>query len=466
MKSNKKITLKNLIWAYLIVFSILILFFLWLFQIIFLNRYYENYKTKEIKQAAIILKSRYYKEKDLTTTFEDLLFRRGICIYISTNDSILAYNNNTNKSCAPLNLKNINLYEEKLRENDYKDLLLKSDNKEYERQSLVYAFQIEETTFFLTTTIDPIDSTVTILKNQFLTVSLVILILSFLIGWFISKKLSKPMVSLNESAKEIAKGNYSTNFDSNTNISEINELTTTLNYAKDELSKTDELRRELMANVSHDLKTPLTMIKAYAEMVRDISYKDKKKTEENLEIIIEEVDRLNLLVSDILDLSVMQANIYELKEEEFNIIEVIKNIINRYEIFTFTESYKFVFETSNEEIIIKADKQKIEQVLYNLINNAINYTGDNKKVFVKVIDQKDFYRIEITDTGKGIKDEDLNLIWDKYYKSSKKHKRNMIGTGLGLSIVKNIFKLHNYKYGVITKKNKGSTFYFEITKQH
>ena len=463
MKSNK-ITLKNLIWIYLTAFSILIIFFLWLFQIIFLDQYYENYKTKEIKQAAIILKNRYARDKDLTTTFEDLLFRRGICIYISTNDSILAYNNNTNKSCAPLSLKNINLYNQTLKENNYKDLLLKSNNKEYKHQNLVYLFHIDNTTFFLTTTIDPIDSTVTILKNQFITVSLVILILSFLIGWVISKKLSKPMVSLNESAKDIAKGNYTTNFDNNTNISEINELATTLNYAKDELSKTNELRRELMANVSHDLKTPLTMIKAYAEMVRDITYKDKKKREENLDIIVEEVDRLNLLVSDILNLSEMQANIYELKEEEFNLIEIIQNIINRYEIFTTTESYKFIFETFNNDITIKADKQKIEQVLYNLISNAINYTGTDKKIFIKVIDKKHSYKIEVTDTGKGIKTEDLNLICDKYYKSNKKHKRNMIGTGLGLSIVKNIFELHNYKYGVITKINKGATFYFEIPK--
>ena len=197
-------------------------------------------------------------------------------------------------------------------------------------------------------------------------------------------------------------------------------------------------------------------------MIRDITYKDKKKREENLNVIIEEVDRLNLLVGDILDLSVMQSKLYEKNIEDFDIVNLTKVIINRYKIFTFTEEYKFIFNTNKDEIIISADKKKIEQVLYNLINNAINYTGDDKKVIININQTKNKVRIEITDTGKGIKKEEINLIWDKYYKSNKKHKRNMIGTGLGLSIVKNIFELHNYKYGVISS-SKGSTFYFEVS---
>ena len=460
MKLNKSITLKNTLWVYLAIFSIAILFFLWLFQIIFLDRYYESYKTREIKLAAFLIKEKYEKNKDLTDTLNNLLFEKGICINILENNTLISYNNNMNKSCVPLN--DLNNYKQALNHNNNKDIIFTSEIKKYGVKNKVYAFKTEETYFFLTTSIEPIDSTVIILKNQFITVSAVILMLSFVIGFFISKKLSKPIVALNESAKKVSNGNYSEVFESNTNISEIQELTNSLNQAKNELAKTDELRRELLANVSHDLKTPLTMIKAYAEMVKDITYKNKVKREENLNIIIEEVDRLNLLVSDILDLSTMQANIYKIKEEKFNIVELTKTIINRYKIFTSTEEYKFLFESNKEEIIIRADKQKIEQVLYNLINNAINYTGNDKKVIIKITENKKNIRLEITDTGKGIKEEDLKLIWDKYYKSNKKHKRNMIGTGLGLSIVKNIFELHNYNYGVITKKNKGTTFYFEI----
>ncbi len=464
MKFNKSFSLKNTLWIYLTVFSILILFFLWFFQIIFLDEYYESYKTKEIKAAALKIKFKYDKNKDLTETFEEILYERGICIDVLNNDTLLTYNNNMNKSCIPN--KSVEKYKNAIDNNDKKDILLKSDIKQYNRKILIYGFMTNDNTyFFLTTSIEPIDSTVTILQNQFLIVSLVILALSFLVGLFISRKLSKPIVNLNKSAKEFAIGNYNTTFESNSNISEIQELTNTLNYAKDELSKTDQLRRELLANVSHDLKTPLTMIKAYAEMVRDISYKDKIKREENLQIIIDEVDRLNLLVGDILDLSVMQANIYDRNIEEFDLVSLIKTVITRYKIFSLTEEYQFIFDCKLDKIMIKADKKKMEQVIYNLINNAINYTGNDKKVTIKIIDNINYYKVEIIDTGKGIKEEDLPFIWDKYYKSNKKHKRNMIGTGLGLSIVKNVLELHHYKYGVETKKNKGSTFYFEIEKE-
>ena len=448
---------------YLIIFSILILFLIWFFQIIFLNKYYEASKTKEIKTAALKLKNEYNKSKDISEIFNELLFEKGICVDVVSEQSLVSYNNKMDRSC--ISIANIDKYKEFLEENNNNDTIFRINSKRLQRKNLIYSFVADDNTyFFLTTVIEPIDSTVTILKNQFVIVSGIILVLSLGSSLFIAKKLSSPIETLNASAKKVAKGNYNENFSSDGTINEINELATTLNYAKDELAKTDELRRDLLANVSHDLKTPLTMIKAYAEMVKDITYKDKKKREENLQIIIDEVDRLNLLVGDILDLSVMQANMYDIKEEKFDIVSLTRDIINRYKIFTLTEEYKFVFETNKDEIIINADKKKIEQVLYNLINNSINYTGDDKTVTVKITDYKKNIKVEIIDTGKGIKEEELNLIWDKYYKNNKKHKRNMIGTGLGLSIVKNIFELHNYKYGVISEKDKGSNFYFEIDK--
>ena len=246
-------------------------------------------------------------------------------------------------------------------------------------------------------------------------------------------------------------------------IYEINELVDTLNYAKTELSKTDELKRDLMANVSHDLKTPLTMIKAYAEMVRDLTYKDEEKRNSNLNTIINETDRLNSLVNDILDLSALQAS-NTLECSEFDLTQMIKQIISRFNILTEKENYSFVFNFPKEEIIVYADKKRIYQVIYNLINNAINYTGDDKKVFIEIEELAKTYKVNIKDTGKGIPKNEIKHIWDKYYHNEKKHKRNEYGTGLGLSIVKNILQNHHFKYGV-ESSNKGTTFYFEIKKR-
>lgn len=126
------------------------------------------------------------------------------------------------------------------------------------------------------------------------------------------------------------------------------------------------------------------------------------------------------------------------------------------------DGYKIELNIDNN-YIIKCDIKRLEQVIYNLINNAINYTGKDKKVLVNVKDNKETIRVEIIDTGKGIKDEDLKYIWDKYYKVDKSYHRVTVGTGLGLSIVKNILELHKFHYGVETR-DKGTNFYFDIPK--
>ena len=205
------------------------------------------------------------------------------------------------------------------------------------------------------------------------------------------------------------------------------------------------------------------MIKAYAEMIKDFENMSVQKKNENLNIIIEETDRLNVLVSDILDLSKLQANTYELKIEEFDLDKLIRDVIKRYYILIDSEGYEFIYE-NEESIMVMGDKKRIEQVVYNLINNAINYTGDDKKVYIELVNDKKKVTVKIRDTGKGIKKEDIKYIWNKYYHNEKKHKRNAYGTGLGLSIVKTILDSHNYKYGVDSKINKGTTFYFEINK--
>ena len=274
-------------------------------------------------------------------------------------------------------------------------------------------------------------------------------------------------MKITRKAKELGEGNYNIEFDSS-DVLEIDELANTLNHVSRDLSKIDELRRDLMANVSHDLKTPLTMIRAYAEMIRDISYKDKVKMDKDLSVIIEETERLNVLVNDILDLSKMQADADSLNIEQFDLCELIKEVMRRYDILKTTEDYNFIMELPDNDpgynAKVSADKQKMMQVIYNLINNAINYTGDDKKVFIKVSKVKKEYLVEIKDTGKGIKKEEIPYIWDKYYKKDKKHQRNVVSTGIGLSIVKEILTKHKFDYGVKSVPKKGTTFYFKIKK--
>lgn len=459
----KKNSLKIEIWKYLALFSLLILSFLWIFQVLFLNTYYEWVKTKEMKQVANILK-RKKNDKNLSQIIDNLSYEKSICIEVTDqNFNYLSTSSIISRGC----------FLENSYHNNYKtDFILSGKQKQtyelinprFHNKTLSYALKLDKNLYaFINTSLDPMDSTTNILKNQLFYVTMIVLILSFLSAYFISKHISKPIVKINTAAKQLAQGKYDIDFDVEENIEEINELVDTLNHTKEELAKTEKLRTDLMANVSHDLKTPLTMIKAYAEMTKDFN-PPKEKRKENMEIITEEVDRLTLLVNDILALSKMQSKVEELKLEEFDLTELIQTILKRYKILKETEDYNFIFPIE-EKVIIKADKKKIEQVIYNLVNNAINYTGDDKTVTIDLEITKKEVMVKILDSGKGINPKDIPYIWDKYYKDSKKHKRDMVGTGLGLSIVKNILKLHHFEYGVKSTKKKGTLFYFIVPKE-
>ncbi len=460
MKSKiKSKSLSTKILKFLIIFSVLILTFLWLFQVIFLDKYYESYKTKEIKKAANEIINEIQKTNSLTK-LDEIAFKTGVCIEVTNKKGEKIYESAAfKKECLNAHTA---YYRYLFINNDLTEQAFKITNPTLHNKSIIYSTKINPNIYlFINSSLAPIDSTVKILTSQLIYVTIIVLLISVIIAFFISRKIASPLEKMNIQAKKLALGDFDIYFDETNDIEEIATLNKTLNYARCEMSRTDELRRDLMANVSHDLKTPLTMIKAYAEMVRDLTYKNKEKREKNLNTIIEEVDRLNLLVNDILSLSSLESNAVNLKLETFSLNELITTILNRYQIFTTTEEYTFIFN-EKEEIYIEADKQKIEQVIYNLINNAINYTGDDKKVFIEYKIDNKFITLKIKDTGKGISKNDIKNIWDKYYKKDKNHQRNVIGTGLGLSIVKNILEKHEFNYGVESTKNKGTCFYFQM----
>ena len=303
----------------------------------------------------------------------------------------------------------------------------------------------------------PMEAMVNTLENQVLFMGGVLIIFALVLALILSKLITRPIVRINASAKNLAVGKYGVEF-SGRGYREIEELSDTLNIAARELSKNDVLQKELISNVSHDLRTPLTMIKGYSEVMRDIP---DENTPENIQVIIDETERLTGLVNDMLDLSRIQSGARRAEMREFSLTELISNTMFRYERLTRQDGYSIDF-IADEDVSVVADSGMILQVIYNLINNAINYTGADKCVKVLQEINGDVVRISVTDTGAGIVEEDIPYIWDRYYKVDKVHKRAAVGTGLGLSIVKGILELHNATYGVTTTIGKGTTFWFEL----
>ena len=292
--------------------------------------------------------------------------------------------------------------------------------------------------------------------------ALVSVVLAFVASGFVAVFITKPVTDVTARAQEMARGNYDLHFKKNYFCAELNELGDALEYARSEISKADTMQKELIANVSHDFKTPLTMIKAYASMIREISGEDKKKRDANAQVIIDECDRLTMLVSDLLDLSKLRAGMNsEEKRTVFNLSEEVCAVAGRFSYLSETEGYDI--ETQIEDgLYIRANKERIAQVFYNLIGNAVNYTGEDKRVRVKLFRKGTNARFEVIDSGKGIPADEVDTIWDRYYRSGASHKRPVSGTGLGLSIVKNILLQHDCPFGVISEQGKGSCFWAEF----
>lgn len=441
--------------GYLIFFSIIILLVLWFLQVVSFGTYYELSIRRNLQSVVNDVKENY----DSTEYLNRLSFDNNMCIEIYDGMTLSYSSISCYKEFSKLNKEKRDVILNNIEEREFKYTDRFEDSK-----TLMYGIKLENEKFaFVEVRLEPVSASVEILKEQLLIVSVFVCFLSVIIGIFISRKISKPIEKINEEAKKLVKGEYELELDDKSTVTEIRELNETLKYTSTELSKTESLRREFMSNVSHDLKTPLTMIKAYAEMVRDLTYKDKKKREANLNVIIEESDRLNLLVNDILDLSKYQAKTIKLEYSEFDLNELIIEIINRYAIYKDRDNFKINYK-QKKKTLVYADRKRISQVIYNLLNNAINYCGEDKKIDVKLIELDNTYKVEITNSGEGIKEEDLQLIWDKYYKIDKTYSRVQVGTGIGLSIVKNILELHSVKYGVKSEEGGNTTFYFELNK--
>lgn len=473
-------------WRYFSFFSVVIFSLLWFFQIIMFKGYYETMKEREISSIGNNIAENFEdvndmifsspSDADLGDNKEATLkwlaagktaFENGVTLTVfDENGDTIVFEDEKFHGNRKLNSVERAAVKEKILSGECgKAFKLRDGNYRTNIIGTISSSELngEKIYFYIKAPLMPMDTTVKILRSQLFLVTLTSLVIALIMAIFASKSLAKPIKKMTDSAKVLATGDYNVHFEG-TKYYEICELADALNYAANELSKTDTLRRDLMANVSHDLKTPLTIIKSYSEMIRDLSGSNPQKRAEHTQVIIDETDRLTDLVSDILDLSKLESGTVIMKNEEFNIGDTTASIVDSFRILEEREG--FLFETDiDENSLVYADKKRISQVIYNLINNAVNYTGDEKKVFVKVKNLPGKVRFEVADTGEGIDESEIDKVWDRYYKSSKTHKRIAKGTGIGLSIVKNILIEHNAAFGVESKKGVGTTFWFELLRK-
>jgi len=454
------------LWTYFMIFAAIIMVILWLLQIVFINSFYKTMKTNEIRKIGNELVEIYGTE-GFEQEIMDKSFSEGLVIHILDQNGNVVY---------PLDIMDL-VRRPRLQESAFSEFLnqlyiSENDFAVYTRahdsldvETIVYGAILRNPDganyfLFINTVLEPIDSTVNVLKYQLMVITLLSLILSMGLSLYLSRRLSEPIVSITKSAKGLGEGKYDVEFKKG-DYMEIDNLADTLSQATRELKKSEELRRDFIANVTHDLKTPLTVIRSYGEMVRDISGENPEKRKDHIDTIIQETDRLSKLVDDMLDLTKIQSELKELKMEDLDLLEETEEVLHRFIYFKEHEGFH-IKVSSNGNTRIRGDRLKISQVIYNLINNGINYSLDDKRLIIDVDGQGDKVRFSIRDFGQGIKEDELDYIWDRYYRGGKSHTRNKAGSGIGLSLVKSIILAHQGQVGVESSPGDGSLFWFSL----
>ncbi len=478
MKKRKSFGVK--LWLWFLLFSAVIFLVLWLLQTVFLQSFYNDMAIQNV-ESAVGKMTAHASDSDFYDVIDETAVSNSLLVFVTDADGNVLYSADEYRRLYggtkqtddgtdnPYHASGVMNWEKGALRNlpySYQTLMKKLDDAGTDR----VGFVTEDETAYVTgiqlgdgrilsvsLPLGTVGGTVGILRLQLVWVSVLSLVLGFVLAWVISKRFEKPVTQIAASAKEVAGGNFHPELPKGF-CAELDELSDTLGETALRLEKAQNAQREFLANVSHDLRTPLTMIKGYAEMIREISWSDEEKREKDLDIITREADRLTALVNEILKFSAMQSNDMPQEYGVIDLSRAVREVIEQFAPFCEQNGYVIESEIKNG-VTARADETQIKRVVYNFIDNAVNHTDESKKIKVSLTVANGSARFEVTDYGKGIADEDIHYIWDRYY-TARNRKNKAVVSGLGLSIAKEILTAHRAKFGVDNRDN--CTFWFEL----
>lgn len=334
--------------------------------------------------------------------------------------------------------------------------------------------------FLITTPAQSLKDSALISNVFYLYIGLFTIFISSVVIWFISRHITRPLQQLSELSKEMANLNFDAKYTS-TSEDEIGVLGNNLNRMSGELEKTiselrtannelqkdiekkeqiDEMRKEFLSNVSHELKTPIALIQGYAEGLQECINDDQESREFYCDVIIDEAAKMNNMVKKLLSLNQLEFGNDTVNMERFDLTELVKGVVQSAQLLASQKEAEIRF-LQEEPISVWGDEFKIEEVVTNYVSNALNHVDFEKKIEIKAVKRGDVVRLSVFNTGARIPEEDLDKIWIKFYKVDKARTREYGGSGIGLSIVKAIMDSMNQKCGVINYEN-GVEFWFEL----
>ncbi len=466
------------LWSGMMLLVAVVLIILWLFQIVFLDQFYTRIKISELISKGNTIVERLATSEDINTTvrevglqeeMESLAYLQQLSLeVVDSSGQVLFQADNSNSMAGRGMMRNVNMEAYNIALSG-KIAKLEAKHPRFGSKYMLIGLPVLKDGFvkgavILNVPMAPVEDTAAILKQQLIWIIILLIGVSLLITYVLSRSFTKPILKLQKIAERYSGGE----FDERVELlsqDELGELARSMNRMGEELAKNDRLRKDLVANVSHELRTPLSLIRGYAETLRDVTGENPEKREKQLGVIIEESIRLSKIVEDILSLSQYQAGAVRLDMKDFALMEMLEDILKRYELGSVDHKIEFV-HPETAELYVKGDRGRLEQVLYNLINNAINHTEAGGNIILKVIDRPETVRLEVADDGEGIEKDELPYVFERYYTGNRAARKKHNGSGLGLAIVKSILSMHHIPFGVESSIGVGTTFWFELAKDN
>lgn len=475
-----------------------------LFQSLYFENFYTGRKTSNLKNNLESFEKNYVNNigniEETLNTIRDFEEENNAKIVILESNGLLSYlteQEDKERSTNSINIIKLIIQEWTSNPKAFlemqrrgKTITYTFDNPSYNTKNIVCLTPVNingitSKVIFAVSSLQPVDEAVRVIRefNTYIYVFAMLIIL--ILAYVYSKMISKPLIKLNKAAMKMAKQDFSEECEV-TSEDEIGNLARTLNFLSHNLKKAlsslkksneqlkkdiereremENIRKEFVAAVSHELKTPISLIEGYAEGIKDGIVQGEDK-DYYLDVIIDEAEKMGRLVSDMLELSRLEAGNFRIKIDKFFLGRTINESIKRLEGIKLDKDSKHTFNiisNIDEDTEVLGDENNIEKVIINFLTNAIRHTKEEGNIYVRTYIKGNLVFVEVENEGEHIKGEDLIKIWDRFYKVDKSRSRKLGGTGLGLSIAKNILELHNSSYGA-ENTEIGVKFYFSLEK--
>lgn len=481
-KNKKNKSLKTKLFLYFILFTAIIFSVLWLLQFVFLQNFYDAMLINNTRSAAekIVQNS---SSADITSFIDETAGKNSLLVYITDTDkNVLFISDEYKKGQGKKRMEagvQVRDKEAHLRNGNYRslpenfgeftDALEQSENGVVELKDdgfYVYGSYIDfygndgKSVLYVGTALDAVGAAVNIIGAQLAIVTGLSVLTGFILAWLFSRKFSRPVARLSEKAKNLGEEGaaevegYKKGF-----CREIDDLNDTLDSTSVKLSEAKKFQMELLANVSHDLRTPLTMIKGYAEALEDFSDADAEQIKEDAGVIVKEADRLTALVNEIMEYSELKTKDGTVDLADVDLSAVAANTADSFEALFRHENVKLERDIA-EGIHVNGKKSMLERMVYNLADNALRHTGADKRIRLSLSKDGDMAHLSVRDYGEGIPKKIAENIWDRYYTFRQRQGKGV--SGLGLAIVKQTTGIHGGECYVESREGEGSTFTVEI----